>query len=120
MKNHRLPQQGLELRDRMMAIDDRVVCACRIVRLVGVELEGQAGRLGECLGHCRGNRRELRSVEATMAEHVEDHARRSDGADLVRELFGADQEHRPVDLLKQAHRFGQAIGQARASGDQIV
>jgi len=63
--------EGLELGDRLRAVEDLLVATGRVVRVVGREAESEALRIARDLGYGRLHRRKLGRVMALVAEDVE-------------------------------------------------
>ena len=116
---HHLLEVALDQRLDLGAVDGEVVVELGVGPDDRVDLADRAARVGlddldvgvvAVLG--RADHECGRAV-------AEDHPRRADGADLVRELLGADDEHRALDLLEDPHGVGEAVGEARAGGDEV-
>src|SRR5215475_13550450 len=60
-----------------------------------------------------------RSDDQRRGPVPEQHPRRADVAELVRELLSADNQDRALDFLEDADRLQQAVGKPGAGGDQI-
>ena len=71
VEHHREAVQRLELGDRLVAVEDRLVAVGRVIRVVAREAEREVPRVARDLGHGRLQRRQLGRVMALVAEDLE-------------------------------------------------
>ena len=119
VEHHRQAVQRLELRDRLVAVQDLLVAVGRVVRVVVREAEGEVRRVARDLRHGRLDGRELGRVVALVAEDARTGCEKmpsSASASQVGGKLGPRRPRRPPPCARPAPTASAAAGRRRRDG----